>query len=44
MKRRVFLQKTSAGLGLFAGWPHASKGMAVALPAVAAQVPRTGIP
>src|ERR1035437_6578107 len=36
MKRRVFLQKTTAGLGVLAGWPHVSEGMGVAAPAGAA--------
>jgi hypothetical protein len=36
MKRRVFLQKTTAGLGVLAGWPHTSEGMGIASPVVAA--------
>jgi len=35
MKRRVFLQKTSAGLGVLAGWPRMSARMSVASPALA---------
>lgn len=35
MKRRVFLKKTTAGLGVMAGWPRTSPGMVGASPAVA---------
>ena len=34
MKRRAFLQKTTAGLGLLAGLPHSTDGMGIASPAV----------
>jgi hypothetical protein len=34
MKRRVFLQKTTAGLGVLAEWPHSTDGMGIVLPAV----------
>ncbi|MGA2985787.1 MAG: alpha-amylase family protein, partial [Terriglobia bacterium] len=34
MKRRLFLQKTTAGLGALAGWPRMSEGMGIAPPTV----------
>jgi hypothetical protein len=36
MKRRVFLQKSTAGLGVLAGWPLTSEGRGTASPAVVA--------
>jgi hypothetical protein len=36
MKRRVFLQKSTAGLGILTRWPGTSNGNGVALPAAAA--------
>ena len=36
MKRRIFLQKSTAGLGVLAGWPRTSEGMGTGSPAVAA--------
>ena len=36
MKRRSFLQKTTAGLGALAGWPRMSEGMGIAPPTVVA--------
>ncbi len=36
MKRRTFLQRTTAGLGVLAGWPRTRAGMGIASPAVAA--------
>jgi len=36
MKRRIFLQMTTAGLGVLAGWPRTSEGMGAASSAVVA--------
>jgi len=36
VQRRLFLQKTTVGLGVLASWPRASQGLGIASPAVVA--------